>query len=186
MILSGSAGVRAAALSWFMGSVFAASSQGRGVAVRTETTNQITTDESEAKAALLRVKMREAMAKMVAAAKARRARTGHANGRGRLKAALSPARWRAGAGRWLPARMRADAAVVLSDTSPRAIEAEAAIVADALMRLPPAMGRAAVYGEPVTIRVPDRRAAEVFRLALQKTSAERVTDRLVRIVVAEK
>jgi hypothetical protein len=82
--------------------------------------------------------------------------------------------------------MRADAAVVLSDTSPRAIEAEATIVADALMRLPPAMGRAAVYGEPVTVRVADRRTAEVFRLALQKTSAERVTDRLVRIVVAEK
>jgi hypothetical protein len=155
--------------------------------VRTETTNEIATTESEAKAAVLSAKMREAMAKMVAAAKARRARAGgYATERGRLKAAFSPARWRAGAGRWLPARMRMDAAVVLSDTSPRAIEAEAAIVADALMRLLPAMGRAAVYGQPVTVRVADRRAAEVFRLALQKTSAERATDRLVRIVVADK
>jgi hypothetical protein len=76
--------------------------------------------------------------------------------------------------------------MVLSNTSPRAIEAEAAIVADALTRLPPAIGRAAIYGEPVTVRVADRRSAEVFRLALQKTAAERVTDRLVRIVVVEK
>jgi hypothetical protein len=152
--------------------------------VRTETTNQIATDESGAKAAVLSAKMREAMAKMVAAAKARRARD-YPSGRGRLKAAFSPARWRAGAGRWLPTRMRAGAAVVLSDTSPRAIEAEAAIISDALLRLAPATGRAAVYGEPVTVRVGDRRTAEVFRLALQKASAVRATDRLVQIVIAE-
>lgn len=155
--------------------------------MRTETTNEISSEASGAKAAVLSVRMREAMARMVAAAKARRARAGgHGPARGRLKAALSPARWRAGAGRWLPARMRADAAVVRSDSSMRAIEAEAALVADALMQLPPAMGRAAVYGEPVTVKVADRRAAEVFRMALQRTADQRITDRLVRIVLSEK
>jgi hypothetical protein len=131
--------------------------------------------------------MRAAMAKMVAAAKARQARTrGYATGRGRLKAALSPARWRAGADRWLPARRRADVAIVLSDSSSRAIEAEAEIVADALKRLAPAVGRAALYGEPVTVKVADRRAAEVFRLALVRSASERSTDRLVRVVVSDK
>lgn len=155
--------------------------------MRTETTNEISTDESGARAAVLGVKMREAMAKMVAAARARRARTsGYAAGRGRLKAAFSPARWRAGAGRWLPARMRSDAAIVLSDSSSRAIEAEAETVADALVRLAPAVGRAAVYGEPVTVKVADRREAEIFRLALARSACERPSDRLVRIVVAEK
>lgn len=155
--------------------------------MRTETTNKISTQISGAKAAMLSVKMREAMAKMVAAAKARRGRAGgHATARGRIREALSPARWRAGAGRWLPARMRADAAIVLSDSSSRAIEAEAAIVAEALVRLAPAVGRAAVYGGPVTVKVGDRRAAEVFRLALARSASERATDRLVRIVVTEK
>lgn len=156
--------------------------------MRTETTNQMSEDRSSVRAVVLGARMREAMAKMVAAAKARRARaTGHATARGRLKAALSPARWRAGAGRWLPASIgRPDAAIVLSDSSSRAIEAEGQIVAEALVRLAPAVGRAAVYGEPVIVRVADRRTAEVFRLALQRTCAERASDRLVRIVVAEK
>jgi N-acetylglucosamine kinase-like BadF-type ATPase len=57
-------------------------------------------------------------------------------------------------------------------------------VADALKRLAPAVGRAAVYGEPVTVNVVDRRAAEIFRLALARSACERATDRLVRIVVA--
>jgi hypothetical protein len=156
--------------------------------MRTETTIEVSHKEPNARTAILGAKMREAMAKVMAAAKVRRERSGaHATARGRLKDALSPARWRAGAGRWLPARMRAGAAIVLSDSvSSRAIEAEAQMVAEALVRLAPAVGRAAVYGEAVTVRVADRRAAEVFRLALARTAAERTSDRLVRIVVADK
>jgi len=156
--------------------------------MRTETTIEIPHKESSVKAAILGARMREAMAKVVAAAKVRRERSGtHATARGRLKAAFSPARWRAGAGRWLPARMRAGAAIVLTDSvSSRAIEAEAQMVAEALVRLAPAVGRAAVYGEAVTVRVTDRRAAEVFRMALARTASERRSDRLVRIVVADK
>jgi hypothetical protein len=160
--------------------------QAEGVAVRTETRTEISTDESGAKAAVLGVKMREAMAKVMAAAKARRARaSGHTTARGRLKEAFSPARWRAGAGRWLPARMGTDAAIVLSDSSARALEAEADVVTDALARLAPAIARAAVYGLPVTVSVSDRRAAEVFRLVLARTVANRPTDRLIGIVVTD-
>jgi hypothetical protein len=48
------------------------------------------------------------------------------------------------------------------------------------------VGRAALYGEPVMVKVADRRAAEVFRLALVRSASERSTDRLVRVVVSDK
>jgi hypothetical protein len=136
-------------------------------------------------AAGLSEKMRAAMALMVAAAKAakvRREQGRRVDARSRFKAALSPSRWRGRAGRWFPARFT-DAAVVLPDPPVRLVDAEAKLVADALTRLAPAIGRAAVYGTPVKVMVADRHTADVFREALTRT--ERSTDRLVQIVVSE-
>lgn len=144
--------------------------------------SQFEPDPSIGKGAALSGKMREAMAKVVAAAKARRERraTAPTTTRGRIRAAFSPSRWRAGAGHWLPARMRSGGMVVMQ--SSRAPAADAALVADALVQLAPAAFRAALYGTEVTLRVEDERTAEVFRLALERTAGERPTNRLVKIV----
>jgi len=156
--------------------------------MRTESRIEIP-DGSSGKAAVLSVKMREAMAKVVAAARARsaaRRAAGPATARGRLKAALSPARWRAGAGRWLPAGIRAGGMVVIQESVPaQTSEAEAALAAEVLVRLAPATSRAALYGKPVTIRLDDERLADVFRAALARTAVDRPTDRLVQIVVTD-
>lgn len=151
--------------------------------MRVQTKNDISSDFPDARPAVLSARVREAMAMMMAAARARRANRSTA--RGRLKAALSPASWRAGARRWLP--MRADAAVVLPDSaaSRAAIEAEAKMIAEALVKLSPAVSRAALYGLPVTVNAGDVRTAEVFRAALARTAANRSTDRLVCVTVAE-
>ena len=136
-------------------------------------------------AAILSEKMRAAMAKVMAAAKAAKARREQGrrvDARSRFKAALSPMRWRSRAGRWLPARF-AEAAIVLPDPPFRVIGAEAELIANALACLAPAIGRAAVYGTPVTVKVADRHTADVYRAALSRS--ERPTDRLVRIVVAD-
>jgi hypothetical protein len=131
--------------------------------------------------------MHEAMAKVMAAARARRERraTAPVTARGRLKAALSPARWRAGAGRWLPARVETGGMVVVQEHVPAKLAAaDAALVAEALVQLAPAASRAALYGTEVTVRLDDQRLAEVFRAALEQTAKERPTNRLVKIVVA--
>lgn len=144
--------------------------------------SQLEPEPSVAKGAVLSGKMREAMAKVMAAAKARRERraTAPTTTRGRIKAALSPSRWRAGAGRWFPARMQPGGMVVVQAS--RAPAADAALVAEALVQLAPAAFRAALYGTEVTLRVEDERMAEVFRLALEQTADERPTNRLVKIV----
>jgi hypothetical protein len=149
--------------------------------MRAKNIQELPADLSVARSAMLSAKVREAMAKMMAAAKARRVK--HTTARGRIKAAFSPSIWRAGARRWLP--LRAGQAVVLPDSaaSRAAVEAEAKMIADALIRLSPAISRAAVYGLPVTVKAGDVRTAEVFRAALVHTSAARSSDRLVRIVV---
>jgi hypothetical protein len=127
-------------------------------------------------------KMKAAMVKMLAAAKARHAKRKRAARRD-LRAAFSPTRWRRRAGRWLPASFSANTAFVLPDPSVRVVDAEAKLVADALTRLAPAIGRAAVYGTPVRVTVADRHTADVFREALVRT--ERSTDRLVQIVLTD-
>ena len=150
--------------------------------MRTDTVLNTSSRESNAKGIFLGDKMRAAMAKMVAAAKAPRSRTAPANARGRLKAALSPSRWRDGARRWLPVRMQNDVAVVLPDSAAtRAVEAK--LVAEALQLLAPAISRAALYGKPVTVNVADPHIAEVYRAALVRTASQRSTDRLVSVTV---
>ena len=150
--------------------------------MRTDTLIETSARDSNAKTVFLSVKMRAAMAKMVAAAKAPRGRvSGPANARGRLKAALSPARWRDGARRWLPVRRRDDVAVVLPDSAATR-SAEAQLVAEALQSLAPAISRAALYGKPVTVTVADHHTAEVYRAALVRTASQRSTDRLVSVV----
>jgi hypothetical protein len=136
-------------------------------------------------AAVFSGKMRAAMALMMAAARAAKARREQARRPGahsRFKAALSPTRWRSRAGRWLPARF-SESAIVLPDPPIRVIDAEAQLIADALARLAPAIGRAAVYGTPVTVTVADRHTADVYRAALSRS--ERPTDRLVSVIVAD-
>ncbi|MGE5538251.1 MAG: hypothetical protein ACM30I_06520 [Gemmatimonas sp.] len=154
--------------------------------MRAESEIRTTPGADAGKTAVLSEKMRAAMAKMMAAAKAAKARREQArrlDARSRFKAALSPARWRNRAGRWFPARFAAATAVVLPDPPLRVLDFEAQLVADALTRLAPAIGRAAVHGEPITVTVADGHTADVFREALTRT--ERTTDRLVRIVVRE-
>ena len=152
--------------------------------MKTDTVLSTSTRDSNAKPLFLGDKMRAAMAKMMAAAKAPRPRAGSpANARGRLKAALNPARWRDGARRWLPARIQDNVAVVLPDSAAtRAIEAQ--MVAKALGSLAPAISRAAMYGLPVTVKVADNHTAEVYRAALVHTASQRSTDRLVSVTVA--
>ncbi len=152
--------------------------------MKTDTVFSTSTRESNAKTIFLGDKMRAAMAKMMAAAKAPRARSvAPANTRGRLKAALNPARWRDGARRWLPSRIQDNVAVVLPDSAAtRAIEAQ--MVAKALGCLAPAISRAALYGRPVTVQVTDNHTAEVYRAALVHTASQRSTDRLISVMVA--
>lgn len=152
--------------------------------MRSDTVLDTSPRDPNAKAVFLGDKMRAAMAKMVAAAKAPRPRTAKpAQTRGRLKAALNPARWRDGARRWLPAGMRQDVAVVLPDSvATRAAEAQ--MIAEALGCLAPAISRAALYGKPVTVQVVDHHTAEVYRAALARTASQRSTDRLVTVTVA--
>ena len=152
--------------------------------MRTDTVLNTSARESNAKPLFLGDKMRAAMAKMVAVAKAPHPQINSpAKARGRLKAALNPARWRDGARRWLPAGMRQDVAVVLPDSAAtRAIEAQ--MVAKALGCLAPAISRAAMYGLPVTVKVADHHTAEVYRAALVHTAEQRSTDRLVSVTVA--
>ena len=150
--------------------------------MRTDIVLETSSSESNAKAVFLGDKMRAAMAKVVAAAKAPRTRVGtSAEARGRLRAALSPARWRDGARRWLPPRMPMDVAVVLPDSAATRA-AESQLVAEALQSLAPAISRAALYGRPVTVRVADGRTAEVYRGALARTASQRSTDRLIQVV----
>jgi hypothetical protein len=152
--------------------------------VRTDTVLNTSSRESNAKVVFLGDKMRAAMAKMVAAAKAPRARAAKpAKARGRIKAALNPARWRDGARRWLPVSMRQDVAVVLPDSAATRA-AEAKLLAEALQCLAPAISRAALYGKPVTVNVANPHTAEVYRAALVHTALQRSTDRLVSVAVA--
>ena len=153
--------------------------------MRAKTANNRSSDGLAGRALIGR-KVRMAMARMMAAAKHPRASAaGTAPPHGRIKAALSPSRWRAGARRWWPSAIRAGGAVVLPDSaaSRAAVEAEAKIVAEALLRLAPAMFRAALYGLPVSVKAPDARTADVFRAALLHNAAERPTNRLVKVVV---
>ena len=152
--------------------------------MKTDTVLSTSTRDSNAKPLFLGDKMRAAMAKMVAVAKAPRPQTNSpTQGRGRLKAALNPARWRDGARRWLPARIQDNVAVVLPDSAAtRAVEAQ--MVAKALCCLAPAISRAALYGKPVTVQVADNHTAEVYRAALVHTAEQRSTDRLVSVTVA--
>jgi hypothetical protein len=53
----------------------------------------------------------------------------------------------------------------------------------AINRLGPAMMRAVVYGKPLVVEVPDAQVGEIFRAALAVTQHQRVTDRLIQIVV---
>ena len=152
--------------------------------MRTDTVLDTSAHESNAKPLFLGDKMRAAMAKMVAAAKAPHPQiSSPAKARGRLKAALNPARWRDGARRWLPASMRQDVAVVLPDSAATRA-AEAQLIAEALGCLAPAISRAALYGRPVTVKVADNYTAEVYRAVLVRTASQRSTDRLVSVTVA--
>ncbi|HTI86979.1 MAG TPA: hypothetical protein VL966_10275 [Alphaproteobacteria bacterium] len=148
--------------------------------MRTDSETQSSESADGALGAKVSEKMKAAMARMLAAAKARRAN--RKPFRGELRAALSPTRWRHRAGNWLPSSFGDKTAFVLPDPSPRAVDSEAQLVADALTRLAPAIGRAAVYGTPVKVTVPDDHTADVFREALSRT--DRPTDRLVQVVVA--
>jgi len=53
----------------------------------------------------------------------------------------------------------------------------------ALTKLTPAVVRATLGGRPVTVTVPDAETAELFLSALEITSRNRATDRLIQIVV---
>jgi hypothetical protein len=55
----------------------------------------------------------------------------------------------------------------------------------AIERLAPATFRSATLGQPVEVVVPDAATAAVFRAALARTGAQRPTDRLLKIVVAD-
>jgi hypothetical protein len=55
----------------------------------------------------------------------------------------------------------------------------------AIERLAPATFRSATLGQPVVVVVPDAVIAAVFRAALARTGAQRPTDRLLEIVVAD-
>jgi hypothetical protein len=64
-----------------------------------------------------------------------------------------------------------------------AVDDRAALVALAIDRLSGASVRAAAWGKPVRVLVPDAETAAVFEAALALTSKRRVTDRLLTIVV---
>ena len=70
-------------------------------------------------------------------------------------------------------------------TEPSNLEAQAAMVSLALIRLSPACIRGAITGAPQIVTVPDLQTAEVFRAALAASAKHRASDRLVKIVVAD-
>jgi hypothetical protein len=51
--------------------------------------------------------------------------------------------------------------------------------------LGPAMMRANIYGKKVVVTAPDRQTGDIFRAALAQSQQNRVTDRLIDIVIAE-
>jgi hypothetical protein len=55
----------------------------------------------------------------------------------------------------------------------------------ALNILAPALSRATTTGKKVTVTVPDRRTADIFRAALSQSQQTRATDRLIDIAIAE-
>lgn len=59
------------------------------------------------------------------------------------------------------------------------------MVSFAINQLGPASYRAAIFGRPVTITVDDEATAEVYRAAVEKSCAERPTNRLIRIAVKD-
>jgi len=61
---------------------------------------------------------------------------------------------------------------------------EVELVTLALERLSSACMRSAITGMPQTVTAPDARTAEVFRAALAASAKGRMSDRLVKVVVA--
>ena len=57
------------------------------------------------------------------------------------------------------------------------------LVSFAINALGPASYRAAIFGKPVTVAVENEEMAEVMRAAVDLSSVERPTNRLIRIVV---
>ncbi len=57
------------------------------------------------------------------------------------------------------------------------------LVALAINDLGPATYRAAIFGKPVTVTVPDEATAEVLRAAVELSCKERPTNHLIRIAV---
>lgn len=57
------------------------------------------------------------------------------------------------------------------------------LVSLAINALGPATYRAAIFGRPITVTVPDEATAEVFRAAVQLSCRERPTNHLIRIAV---
>lgn len=57
------------------------------------------------------------------------------------------------------------------------------LVARAINDLGPASYRAAIFGVPVTVTVPDEATAEVFRAAVEFSCKERPTNHLIRVEV---
>lgn len=58
-----------------------------------------------------------------------------------------------------------------------------ALVALAINELGPASYRAAIFGRPITVTVPDEATAEVYRAAVDLSCKDRPTNHLIRIVV---
>lgn len=61
---------------------------------------------------------------------------------------------------------------------------EVELVRMALERLSPACMRCSVTGVPQTVTAPDARTADVFRAAIAASAKGRMSDRLVKVVVA--
>ena len=122
---------------------------------------------SENKSIVIRQKMKSAFTKVMLAARAR----GTAKEKTQMAfAALSEFTW-------------LDS--LEQPAEPSHLEAQAAMVSLALIRLSPACVRSAVTGTPQIVTVPNLETAEVFRAALAESAKQRASDRLIKIVVAD-
>ena len=129
----------------------------------------------EAKSVVIRGKMKSALTKVWLAARARRAAKAKAEQDFGVFAEIGMVD---GLERYLDSHVfEAEAQI----ESPNNIE----LVTLALERLSPACMRVAVTGVPQTVTVPDARTADVFRAAIAASAKMRLSDRLVKIVVAK-
>lgn len=129
----------------------------------------------ETKSVVMREKMKSALSKVWLAARARRA--------AKIKASEDYAVFAEigmidGLERFLDVQ-------VLQDDVKVTGRSEIELVTLALERLSPACMRTAITGVPQTVTVPDSQTAEVFRAAIAASTKGRMSDRLVKIVVAD-